>query len=121
MTPWINVDTDNPGTSGDLVTGSEGPCTEKLALLSIECAECNIFLLASRNRFILASSFLLRDHGLLLDPSMAYSSYIQVINGLKRLSVHKNSVNAKTTARTRGSLIMHELKYTRVCGDIQII
>ena len=48
---------------------------------------------------------------------MAYSSYIQVINGLKRLSVHKNSVNRKTTTRTRGSLIMHELEYIMgLCG-----
>ena len=86
-------------------------------MLSIECAECHFFLLASRNRCILASSFLLRDHGLLFDPSMAYSSYIQVINGLKRLSVHKNSVNRKATTRTRGSLIMHELEYT---GNMRI-
>ena len=121
LTPKINVDTNNSGTSGDSVTGSEGPAMEELALLSIECAECNLFLLASRNRCILASSFLLRDHELLFDPSMAYSIYIQVINGLKRFSVHKNSVNRKTTTRTWSSLIMHALEYTGICGDIQII
>ena len=117
----LSNDTDNSGTSGDSITGSEGPATDELALLSIECDVCNLFLLASRNRCILASSFLLRDHGLLFDPSMAYSSYIQVINDFKRLSVHKISVNRKTTTRTRGSLIMHELEYTGICGDIQII
>ena len=89
-------DTDNSGTSGDSVTGSEGPATDELALLSIECDKCNLFRSASRNRCILVSSFLLRDHGLLFDPSMAYSSYIQVTNGLKRLSAHKNSVFTKT-------------------------
>ena len=94
-------DTDNSGTSGDSVNGSEGPATDEPALLSIKCDECNLFLLDSRNRCIVASSFLLRDHGLLFDLSMAYSSYVQVINGLKRLSVHKNSVHKKTTTRTR--------------------
>ena len=33
-------DTDNSGTSGDLVTGSEGPATDELALLLIECDKC---------------------------------------------------------------------------------
>ena len=86
---------------------------EELALLSIECEERNLFLLASSNCCILTSSFLLRDHGLLFDPSMAYFSYIQVINGLKRLSVYKNSVNKKTT-RTHSSLIMYELEYAEI-------
>ena len=36
-------DTDNSGTSCDSVTGSEGPATDELALLSIECDVCNFF------------------------------------------------------------------------------
>ena len=64
-------DTDNLGSSGDSVTGSEGPATNELASLSVECDGCNLLIFASRNRYILVSSFLLRDHGLLFDPSMA--------------------------------------------------
>ena len=66
-------DTDNPGSSGDSVTGSEGPAMDELASLSVECDGCNLLIFASCNHCILASSFLLRDHGLLFDPSIVYS------------------------------------------------
>ena len=68
-------DADNPGSSGDSVTGSEGPATDELASLSVECegCNCNLLIFASCNHCILASSFLLRDHGLLFDPSIVYS------------------------------------------------